>query len=384
MKTAIHPSRFTRRDFLRLGLTLGGVAALSPLLEACSIDKPAALTASVAPGTAAPVSHPAGSEPTAEPSIQPTSTTELTPTETMAAKRDVSQVALVKTSDRSEGTRRAIELLRINPVFGKQVFLKPNFNSADPTPGSTHTDVLRSLVLQLQQMGATAITVGDRSGMGDTRVVMNRLGVFELAKELGFEAIVLNELPQEEWVELQPTDSHWQQGFLMARPILEAGSLALTCCLKTHGYGGVFTMSLKNSVGMVASHHPATGYAYMQELHSSRYQTAMISEINTAYTPALIVMDGVEAFVSGGPAQGRKVSPGVMLAATDRVAIDAVGVAILKMFGASLPGPVFAQKQIARAVELGLGADSPEKIEFLTGDQESADFAEKIRQELSG
>jgi len=95
------------------------------------------------------------------------------------------------------------------------------------------------------------------------------------------------------------------------------------------------------------------------------------------------VMDGVEAFVTGGPAQGNKVAPGVMLASTDRVAIDAAGVAILKMFGASLPDPVFAQKQIARAVELGLGAEGPEKIEFLTGDGESAAFASQLREALS-
>jgi uncharacterized protein (DUF362 family) len=153
--------------------------------------------------------------------------------------------------------------------------------------------------------------------------------------------------------------------------------------LKTHSYGGVFTMSLKNSVGMVAKRHPTTGYEYMTELHGSPFQTAMIAEINVAYTPALILMDGVEAFITGGPAQGQKVAPGAMLAATDQVALDTVGVAILKMFGASLPGPVFAQKQIARAVELGLGVDSPEKIELLTGDAESANFAEQIRQVIS-
>lgn len=94
-------------------------------------------------------------------------------------------------------------------------------------------------------------------------------------------------------------------------------------------------------------------------------------------------MDGVEAFVSGGPATGNKVQPAVILAGTDRIAIDAVGVAILRYFGTTpevSEGKVFEQEQIARAVELGLGVDSPEKISFVTGDESSAAFAKELQQ----
>ena len=58
-------------------------------------------------------------------------------------------------------------------------------------------------------------------------------------------------------------------------------------------------MSLKNSVGLVAKSVPGERYDYMSELHSSPYQRHMIAEINVAYQPALIVVDGVEAFVVG-------------------------------------------------------------------------------------
>ncbi len=108
----------------------------------------------------------------------------------------------------------------------------------------------------------------------------------------------------------------------------------------------------------------------------------MIAEINTAYAPALIVLDGVEAFVKGGPATGTQAPTEVVLAGTDRVAIDAVGVAILRMFGTTHEvsrGRVFEQEQIARAVELGLGVDAPERITLVTGDADSADYAERVR-----
>jgi len=48
----------------------------------------------------------------------------------------------------------------------------------------------------------------------------------------------------------------------------------------------------------------------------------------------------------------------------------------------SAGGEIFQQEQIARAVELGLGIDGPEKIEFLTGDSDSAAYSEQIKEIL--
>jgi len=289
----------SRREFIHIGATIGGVAALSSFLNACA-GKNLPVEATLAEvGTEINPTPISTIKPSA--TIQSQQATSLQPTRAMdspsAQPNNTSQVALVRTDDRSQGVRTAIELLGINPFLGKQTFLKPNFNSADPTPGSTHPDVLRTLVLQLKEMGATSITVGDRSGMGDTNTVMRNLGVYQMAQEIGFDALVLNDLHLKDWVEFQPPGSRWNQGFLVARPCLEAETLVQTCCLKTHAFGGVFTMSLKNSVGMIAKRHPTTGYEYMQELHTSQYQTSMIAEINSAYTPSLIVMDGMEAFI---------------------------------------------------------------------------------------
>jgi uncharacterized protein (DUF362 family) len=122
-----------------------------------------------------------------------------------------------------------------------------------------------------------------------------------------------DELKPQDWVMIHPSGSHWKKGFPFARPCLEAEALVQTCCLKTHRYGGHFTMSLKNSVGMVAKRHPLEDHDFMQELHSSSHQRRMIAEINAAYSPALIVLDGVDAFISGGPDDGKRVSPEVIL-----------------------------------------------------------------------
>ena len=75
----------------------------------------------------------------------------------------------------------------------------------------------------------------------------------------------------------------------------------------------------------------------------------------------------------------------MVLAGADRVAVDAVGVALLRYYGTTPQvsrGTVFEQEQIARAVELGLGVESADQIELLTDDPESAAYAGEIRQVL--
>ncbi|HEX9676703.1 MAG TPA: hypothetical protein VGA07_12055, partial [Anaerolineales bacterium] len=51
-------------------------------------------------------------------------------------------MALVKTDDRAYGVRRSLDLLEHDPTQGKRVLLKPNYNTADPAPASTHPEVL--------------------------------------------------------------------------------------------------------------------------------------------------------------------------------------------------------------------------------------------------
>ena len=291
----------------------------------------------------------------------------------------MTEVALVSSKGRGKAVGQAIDLLGVKAFHGKSVVLKPNFNTADPAPGSTHNDTLESLVRALQQMGTKQVTLAERSGPGDsTRKIMEKKGSFGLAEKLGFNIVNLEEVGPEGWVKVEPKESHWSQGFHFARIYREAEAIVQTCCLKTHAYGGHFTLSLKNSVGLV----PLAGYPYMGELHSSRYQRQMIAEINTAYSPDLVVMDGVEAFVDGGPDRGTRVEAGVMLAGTDRVAMDAVGVAILRLLGTTPEvsrGSIFVQNQVARAVELGLGVSSAKEIRLVTGDAESEAFAVKVR-----
>ena len=357
----------SRREFLH---ALGPTVAAAGASVACS---------RLGLRPVAPVAPP--TSPTEVSPIAPFAPTEAgpSPTPSPASLRGV--VALVATEDRASGVRRALDLLGANPVQGRRVFLKPNFNSADPAPGSTHPDVLRALDAWSRDSGAESITIGDRSGMGDTRRVMEDLGIFELADELGWETVIFDDLEADDWIPQPAAGTHWARGFALARPAVEAEAMLMASCLKTHRYGGHFTLSLKNSVGLAASRIPGEGYAYMNELHSSPDQRTMIAELNAAFTPALTVLDGVEAFVTGGPDTGQRVASRVVLVGHDRVALDAAGVAVLRLHGTTpevSQGPVFGQTQIARAVELGLGVERAEDIQFVTDDPESAAYATRL------
>ncbi len=274
-----------------------------------------------------------------------------------------------------------MDYFNINEFSGDKVALKANFNSADPFPASTHIDTLYAIIKKLNEADIAGLTLAERSGMGNTRHVLEKMGVFELSDKLGFEIIVLDEEDRDEWVKIEKDGTHWVKGFYMPKLFLESDRVVQTCCLKTHRFGGHFTLSLKNSVGIVAKRLPNGLYNYMTELHVSPYQRAMIAEINKHYNVDMVIMDAVNAFITKGPEQGEVVEPDLILASADRVAIDAVGVAVLRNYGVKTgisKGPIFELDQIQRAAELGIGVKSAQEIELVPLNDESHRDAESI------
>ncbi len=300
--------------------------------------------------------------------------------------RNESDVFIVKTTDRTAGIKRLLDKFDLKDFSQKKIAIKANYNSADPFPASTHIQTLQTLVENLQEAGSSSVLLAERSGMGDTRHVLEKMGVLDLSDKLGFKAIVLDEEDDNAWIKIDGRDNHWLRGFYISKRFLDADKVVQTCCLKTHRFGGHFTLSLKNSVGLVAKKLPRSVYNYMGELHLSPYQRMMIAEINEHYPVDLILMDGMKAFLNKGPERGLVAEPNLLMVSKDRVAIDAVGVAILRHYGAInnvMQGRIFELDQIKRAVELGVGVDSPEKINLIPLDEESQGTVDTINNILT-
>lgn len=285
-----------------------------------------------------------------------------------------STVAVIRTRNRKEGVTRALALLDPKGSAGKRAVIKPNFNTADPAPAGTHTDTLTQIVQELKERDALDVTVAE-SSFPPTQEVMAAKGILDLASDLDFGVVNFEEIPDSDWVHFQPPGTHWPEGFDLPRQVVNAEYLVSTCCLKTHGSGGVFTMSMKLSVGL-------TPKPIRRGMHRSPDMRRMIAELNQGYKPQLIVMDGVDVFSDGGPSRGTLKQGNVMVAGTDRVAVDAVGLAVLKDVGSNdaiMGTPIFAQEQMARAVEVGLGVRSPDQIALVSDDEEGRAYAARLQ-----
>ncbi len=295
------------------------------------------------------------------------------------------EVFLLKTTNRAFGVPELINRIGLSDYSKKHIAIKANYNSADPFPASTHLDTLRAIVKSLKNAEVSGVTLAERSGMGNTERVLEHMGVFALSKELGFETLILDDIDKDGWLKFNQEKTHWLHGFYLAKVFHDADKIVQTCCIKTHRFGGHFTLSLKNSVGMVAKKVPGGIYDYMWELHGSPFQRQMIAEINNNYSLDFVVMDGIKAFISEGPEKGAVVEPNLLLASRDRVAIDAVGVAILKLYGAKgkIGGEdIFEQDQLKRAADLGFGVRSADEIKLTALNDETFGDVDRIERIL--
>jgi uncharacterized protein (DUF362 family) len=295
------------------------------------------------------------------------------------------EIFIAGAPDRTIGVQRVLGDIDLSVFSGAETALKANYNSADPPPASTHIDTLDTLCTAILAEKPRKLTLAERSGMGNTRGVLEERGIIALSQERGFSAVILDELDRTGWTEIQAPGLHWSRGFFIASIFARADRVVQTCCLKTHRFGGHFTMSLKNSVGLIAKRVPGVNYDFMGELHTSPHQRLMIAEINKFYRTDLVVMDAKDGFTTGGPDKGKLIHPEVIIAGTDRVAIDAVGVALLRSYGTMhdvMEGRIFEQEQIARAAELGIGVASAADIRLVPLDKTAESIAGRIQAQL--
>jgi uncharacterized protein (DUF362 family) len=117
---------------------------------------------------------------------------------------------------------------------------------------------------------------------------------------------------------------------------------------------------MKNFVG-------ATHGRYRPYMIDSGHWEEIVSEINAAYRPDLNIVDGTKIMYAGGPWRGDEAEMGLILAGGDRIACDAVAVALMKTFPTHprmKDRGVWEQTQIRHGQQLGLGIDSPESLEL--------------------
>ncbi len=345
-----------RRRFLRSALSLGSLASLSSslFLQGCEEGEFKHLKWRIK-GDIAPSHAP----------LPPTRIYPTMPEATVA-------VAGIKRSIK-DAVREAIEaaggLSEIEP--GQTVMIKPNIcgpKSPYKVPGriTTNPEVTRAVIRILKEKGAKVL-VGDRSAWR-TEYSFFISGHSSVCKE---EGAIPFPLTKSEYVNFLPGKRHWSKGFRIPKILQEVDHIINLPALKNHEVTAAeFTCCLKAFVGIC---NPADRHMQGEDdLHTENI-SEKIAELNLCLKPTINIVDASAIVVEGGPDGLKKKSKwaesNLILASKDRVACDAVALAVLKRYAAeknvNLPyvtKSVWDQVQIYYAAELGLGQANAEMI----------------------
>lgn len=292
-----------------------------------------------------------------------------------------SLVAVARGRDRREAVRLAVDLLGgIRAILDTvhPVLVKPNFNSADPFPASTHKDLLQALVELCREADCNDIDIGEMGGLLSlpARENFEKWGMPEFQAQNNTGVLYFDEAP---WVKARvPKALRWGGWIHCQERILRADQHIVSApTMKSHGGGPRFSLSLKNGYGFV---HPRDRV----RAHFVPQMAEMIMETNLLYSPALILLDGTKCWIAGGPYTGEEREPNVIIAGDDRVAVDVVGASVIRSMGSELlrDFPIWSHRQIRRAIELGLGARDPNEIEIRMKDATGSGDFEDLMDEV--
>jgi uncharacterized protein (DUF362 family) len=187
------------------------------------------------------------------------------------------------------------------------------------------------------------IVVGDRSArqFPNSMQVFQNAGIEQAALAAGADEVYAAPSPEADpdaWMLLQPTDyeTSWSSagGILCMRRILEADHLINVPTCKNHRYA-LFSLSMKNFMG-------AIGDSSRDPIHFGDSIGGNFGPIgrdmailNQPFSPLLNILDANTALINGGPqgdsADAVRVSPGLVLASRDRIALDAAAVSLIKL-----------------------------------------------------
>jgi len=275
-----------------------------------------------------------------------------------------SRVAVVRSGDFSshrESVRRAVELAGGLGFVGagQTVLLKPAVNSPNPYPATADPETVWTLAEMVAEAGGEPFVADRTMFLRSTEEAFRKTGIYDAAQQASVPCRYLED-DEVDWV-AHPLAESWRgRGMRIYRSVLAADHIINLCTPRTHMLGD-FTMAMKNNVGIVAT--PSR-----LGMHLPWGLRERIAEINLLVRPSLIVMDGREGFGDGGPDSGDLVKPGFIAAGANPVAIDAVGLAQLRLQGANeqiAEGSIWELPTMKRAVEIGLGVGSGGAIDLV-------------------
>src|SRR5439155_23593036 len=226
---------------------------------------------------------------------------------------------------------------------------------------TTNPKVVAAVVRLVREAGAQRVTVADSSGIirFPSSANLATTGIKQAAESAGASVLALEEEP---WVRVEPASAKALPRYYVSKPVYDADVFINLAVIKTHRFAH-YSCSLKNLVGIVHPRYRPSVSFLSPDWH------VRIAELNLAVHPHLTIADGTTLMIAGGPTSGTPAQADILLLSGDRIALDAVAVALMRTFGAwpkVTKQAVREQRHIARAIELGLGVQGTRHIELVT------------------
>jgi len=248
---------------------------------------------------------------------------------------------------------------------GDTILLKPNYNTADPFPGSSDPSFIKTIIEILYEAGAGKVIVGERTAFLHSRKVLEQAGIVKAGEEAGAEVRVFGKdgwrllFDWGGWRRVKVKDGKYLHKVSLAKEAFQVDRIVYAPLIKTH-HAAEYTGAIKLSMGLVKPF-------FDQITFHAKHLCEKLAELCLVIKPDLIIMDARKVFITGGPAKGELREPNVILASGNQVAIDVEGVKILQSYaGGKLEGKnAWDLTQIKHAVELGIGPRSEDEYEVV-------------------
>lgn len=229
---------------------------------------------------------------------------------------------------------------------GQRVLLKPNLLSDRPPEQAvtTHPELVRAVIRLCRGAGATVVVADSPANVMKIERVWERTGLAQVCAETGAELINLERAGA-------VARAIGEFNLSIARPVAEADVVINLPKLKTHVLT-TLTGAVKNLYGAVPGFQKT---AWHRDYPDVRRFGRLVAAVAAAVRPALTIMDGIVAHHGDGPSGGAPYPLGLLLAARDPVALDAVVCRLLAIRPGAVPF-------LAPAEALGLGTLRHETI----------------------
>lgn len=226
---------------------------------------------------------------------------------------------------------------------GGSVVLKPNLctDEAEKAPSANTDPRVVEAVVEVLQERTRDIVIGESDGpRHKTEAAFAASGLPELAERLGVRLVDFSRAPT------RPVDHPLLAGFELPAAMLDADLVVTLPVIKTHALTA-FTGAIKNQWGCVPRYDRILLHKHLDTL---------LADLVGLLRPRLAIMDGILCVEGRGPANGKPRRLGVVMGATDMVAMDATAMRLI-----GLDPRACGHLQLAHA--RGHGRIAPQDIE---------------------